>query len=165
MKYLRSIVMFLVSIYFLYYAQTYTEWHFIDSVNLIFHEAGHTIFIFFGQFIRVLMGSGFQVLLPLLISIYFFYQKQKLSAAICLMWTGQNILNVSVYAGDALTFQLELLGGDSSIHDWNYVLGSLNLLRYTPQIASAIYSLGMIVILSAIFTGIYTAYSQDKKVQ
>jgi hypothetical protein len=162
MKYARTISTILVSFYFLYYARTYTEWHFIDSVNLIFHEAGHTLFIFFGQFIRVLMGSGFQVVLPLLISVYFFYQRQKISAAICLMWTGQNVLNVSVYARDALYMQLNLLGGDASIHDWNYLLQSLNLLRYSNQVANSLYALGMLTIVGAIAYGLYISYTMDR---
>jgi hypothetical protein len=162
MKYARLISVALVSVYFLYYASTYTEWHFLDSVNLIFHEAGHTLFIFFGRFIHVLAGSAFQVGLPLVIATYFFYQRQKISAALCLMWTGQNLLNVSVYAQDAILMNLNLLGGDASIHDWNYLLSALNLLPYTSQIASLIYALGMMTLLAGIIFGIYISFKEIK---
>ncbi len=37
---------------------------FLHGVNLVFHEAGHLIFGFFGQFVGVLGGSLNQVLIP-----------------------------------------------------------------------------------------------------
>ena len=127
-KYGRIAGTILASAYFLHYAFTPTEWHAIDIVNLIFHEAGHTIFSFFGEFIHIAMGSGFQVLLPLSIAGYFFYTRQRYAGAITLMWVGQNLINVSVYAGDAISMNLPLLGGDSVIHDWNWLLSTLGIL-------------------------------------
>jgi len=145
----------IVCAYFWYCAKNYTEWHFIDNVNLIFHEAGHTIFSFFGNFIQVIAGSGLQVLIPLSISLYFFYYRQNISGALSLLWTGQNLLNVSVYAGDAVTQELDLLGGDSVIHDWNYILSTLNLLPYTEIIASGIYFLGICIIIIGTTLSLY----------
>ena len=144
----------LASVYSLYYASTATEWHFIDYVDLIFHEAGHVIFMLFGEFISVCMGSGFQILLPLCISLYFFFHQQRLSATICFMWVGMNLINVSVYAADAIALQLPLLGGDSVTHDWNYILSTLEILQYTPHVAATLYGLGIL----AIGFGIALAY-------
>lgn len=140
--------------YSLHYASTSAQWHFIDNVNLIFHEAGHVLFILFGEFLHVAMGSGLQVLLPLAIAVYFWVQRQTTSAAICLMWTGMSLINVSVYAGDAILMQLPLLGGESVMHDWNYLLSSLNLLSITPTIAAVVYGLGA----TTIGIGIALAY-------
>lgn len=134
------------SLYSLYYASTATQWHFIDYTNLIFHEAGHVLFMIFGEFIAIAMGSGLQVLLPLCISVYFFLQRQPISGALCLMWVGINVINVSIYAGDALYMQLPLLGGDSVLHDWNYILNSLNLLTWTSEVANALFALGVFLI-------------------
>ncbi|MBY0376904.1 hypothetical protein K2P96_02940, partial [Patescibacteria group bacterium] len=69
-KYLRTISTLAVCAYFWHYVFTDTDWHFIDNANLIFHEAGHVIFSLFGTFIHVLMGSGFQIALPLFITLY-----------------------------------------------------------------------------------------------
>ncbi len=139
--------------YFAHAAFTPSEWHFIDNVNLIFHEAGHTIFMFFGEFIHVLMGSGFQVLLPLSIALYFWYTGQRISSGITLMWAGQSLVNVSVYASDAVAMQLPLLGGDSVHHDWNYLLTATHLLSHTPQVASALYALGCLLIFGGALVG------------
>ena len=149
------------SAYFIHYVVTYREWHFMDTVNLIFHEAGHSLFIFFGEFIHVLMGSGFQVLLPLSIAIYFFATRQHLSGAICLMWTGQNLINVSIYAGDSIAMQLPLLGGDGSFHDWNYLLTTLHILNRTPEVAATFYALGIASICLGIALSFFFAFTEN----
>ena len=146
----RAIGVALASVYFSYCVLTPSDWHFIDGVDLIFHEAGHALFMLFGEFVTVLMGSGFQVLLPLAIAAYFFYMRQRISGAICLMWAGQSLVNVSVYARDALAMQLPLLGGESSGHDWNYLLGSLRLLNHAPEVSGAIYALGALLVVVGI---------------
>jgi hypothetical protein len=73
-------------------------------------------------------------------------------------------LNVSIYAGDAMKMQLDLLGGDAVIHDWNYLLSALGILRYTPIIASTIYATGLAAIflgtvLSVYYSGVKTSES------
>ncbi len=163
-KYIRVSLVLIVCAYFWYYAKTYTDWHFIDYVNLIFHEAGHVIFTPFGMFIKIAAGSGFQIALPLFIALYFFFKSQKISGAICLLWVGQNLLNVSIYAGDAVKMQLDLLGGDSVIHDWNYLLNATGLLGHTDTVTAIIYSLGILVMITGMALAIYYAWTTDKKV-
>lgn len=159
-KYLNLGLILLSSLYFWNYAATHKEWHFIDSVNLIFHEAGHAIFMFFGQFIHVLAGSTFQILLPLAITAYFFYTNQKISGSFCLLWVGTNLLNVSVYAGDAILMQLNLLGGDSVIHDWNYLLTTTDLLKYTGSIAGILYGAGLVAIFVGTVGALYFEWNR-----
>lgn len=156
----------LASLYILNCAIFPHEAHFIDLANLIFHEAGHVIFMFFGHFVYVLMGSGFQILLPVCIALYFFYHRQTLSGYITLMWSGESIANVSVYAGDAVTMQLPLLGGDTSGHDWHYLLSTMHLLPYTPTIAGFMYSAGLLVVVASIafaYTELFTGASSAPK--
>ena len=97
----------------------------LDNVDLIFHEAGHTIFHFFGDFVRILGGSLMQALIPIICGVVFFFKKQWFAIGFALWWLGQNLVNVSIYIGDATAQQLELLGGEAVIHDWNYLLGML----------------------------------------
>ncbi len=99
-------------------------------------------------------GSLFQVILPALFVGYFLYNAKYYSAALVLFWVGESTLNVSVYAGDAVALQLPLLGGQDSMHDWNYLLSSLNLLTATAKIAGAIRLLGTLVIAVAAFGSI-----------
>src|SRR6185369_9061854 len=78
--------------------------------NLVFHEAGHVIFGFFGRFLTVLGGSLFQVLLPLGLAFAFLRQNDPFGAAVCTWWAGQNVLDVAPYIADARALQLVLLG-------------------------------------------------------
>lgn len=160
-KYTRLIGVILACAYFWYYAFTYTDWHFLDYVNLIFHEAGHTIFSFLGMYIKIAAGSGLQIFLPLFISVYFFLQHQRISGALSLLWVGQNLLNVSIYARDAEVMQLDLLGGDSVIHDWNYLLSTINALHYTHIIANVLYIGGLIIIFAG--TALALSFAFEKK--
>lgn len=107
-------------------------------------------------------GSLFQVIMPALFVGYFWYHSKYYSAALVLFWVGESILNVSVYAGDSLALQLPLLGGQDSIHDWNYLLSSLNLLPATAKVAGAIRLLGTTAILLAAFGSVRFARRADE---
>ncbi|MBY0376647.1 hypothetical protein K2P96_01610, partial [Patescibacteria group bacterium] len=147
--------------YFFFYLQTHSGWHFVDAVDLVLHEAGHTIFSFFGQFIYVFAGSFFQIAFPIVFVYYFYLRRQYFSASLMLFWVGQNIVNVSVYAADAVATQLPLLGGDTSGHDWHYLLSQLHALQYTTEVSSVMLFVGACVILSAAVLSILT--SQQSK--
>ena len=153
----------IASLYFFWCAYDPYQWHLIDGVNLVIHEAGHLIFRPFGEFMMIAGGSLFQVIMPALFVGYFAYNKKCYSAALVLFWVGESILNVSVYAADSLALQLPLLGGQDSIHDWNYLLSSLNLLPATAKIAGAIRLLGTIAIALAAFGSIKFASRADKQ--
>lgn len=155
----KLIISIIASAYFIYYCFTYSDWHFIDNVNLIIHEAGHVIFSLFGEFIQLTGGSLLQIIFPIVFTYYFYRQQEYFSASLLLFWVGQNIINVSVYVSDAIVMQLPLLGGDSSMHDWNNILQMSGLIRYTDNIGLGIFILGIIVIIYAIFSSLYLSLS------
>ena len=62
--------------------------NFLHLINLVFHEAGHVIFGFFGRFVAVLGGSVNQVLVPAVCTGVFLARRQYGSAAVTLFWTG-----------------------------------------------------------------------------
>lgn len=146
---LKLIVAVIASLYFFWCAYDPYQWHLIDGVNLLMHEAGHIIFSALGEFVMIAGGSLFQIIMPAIFVGYFCYQRQLFSAALVLFWVGESILNVSVYAGDALALQLPLLGGSDTLHDWNYLLSSTGLLQHTAAIAGGIRLLGTLVIIAA----------------
>lgn len=158
----KLVAALIASLYFLWCAYDPYQWHLIDGVNLVLHEAGHFLFRIFGDFITIAAGSLFQVIMPAIFVGYFCYQRQFYSASLVLFWVGESILNVSVYAGDAVAQQLPLLGGEGTIHDWNYLLGSLNLLSATTPIAGMIRLLGTIVIALAAAGSIWFARQEQE---
>lgn len=145
----KTVIALLAGCYFVWAALHPSDWRFVDNFNLVIHEAGHILFIPLGQFMTVAGGSLFQVIVPAVFAGYFYYQEKYYSAALTLFMVGESMLNVSVYAGDAVTMELPLLGGDDSIHDWNWMLDHLGLLKHTGEIAGAIAALGTLAILSA----------------
>jgi hypothetical protein len=161
MRTFKLIVAGIATAYFLWCAYDPSQWHLIDGVNLLIHEAGHLVFSPFGEFMMIAGGSLFQVIMPALFVGYFIYQRQYYSAALVLFWVGESILNVSVYAGDSIALQLPLLGGQDSVHDWNYLLTSLDLLSSTSTVAGLIRFLGTIVIVLAAGGAFYFSNRED----
>ncbi len=158
---MKLIIVILAGIYFLWCAYDPTQWHLIDGVNLVIHEAGHVVFSPFGEFIGIAGGSLFQVIVPAVFVGYFVWHEKYFSAALTLLWVGESILNVAVYAGDSLALQLPLLGGPDTIHDWNFMLERLGLLSSTPRIAGFLRLCGTLTILTAIAGGIWSAQNAE----
>ena len=136
---------------------------FLDLVDLPIHETGHLLFRLFGEFMGIAGGSLFQVIFPAVFVGYFVWREQYYSAAIVLFWVGQSILNVWVYAADAVVMQLVLTSGftgsEGSFHDWNYLLTQTGLLGSTKVVAGIIRSVGTLVIIaSGVFSIYYSLY-------
>jgi hypothetical protein len=136
---------------------------FLHGVNLIFHEAGHTIFSPFGQFLHILGGSLNQILIPAIISGYFFFTCQRYAAAVALCWVAENFWDVSIYVKDAQERSLPLLGGEAVLHDWHFLLLDLRLLPYDQVVGNGVYAMGSLLYLAAIAIGIYYSRKPAKQ--
>ncbi|MBU0552000.1 zinc ribbon domain-containing protein [Myxococcota bacterium] len=140
-------------------------WH---GVDLVFHEAGHTIMgMLFGEFIMFLGGSLFQLLVPFVVAIAFLRQRDPFGASIGLWWVGQSLMDLAPYIGDARALELMLLGGGTGKeiegHDWEYLLGKLGLLRYDRVLAYAAHYIGAALILLALAWGGWMLYKQSRR--
>jgi len=136
----------------------------MDGVDLIFHEAGHAVFRIFGsELLMVMGGTIMQLLVPAVVTFYFFTHNQKFSSSITGIWLAQSFFNVVVYERDAWTMELPLLGGDGVIHDWNYIVTELNLVGQIKTLGNIIYGMGLVVIMLSIVAGVY--YSGDKNTE
>ena len=122
---------------------------FLHLIDLVFHEAGHVIFGFFGRFIAVLGGSAMQVLVPLVCTMAFLTRRQPAAAAATLFWTGQSLADVAVYVADGKAMALPLLA-EGLIHDWNYILGRLGWLDHASRLGRLTFGLGVVTMLSAL---------------
>jgi hypothetical protein len=149
-------------IYFGWIALDPMQGCFLDTVDLPIHETGHLLFRPFGQFLMVAGGSLFQVIMPAVFVGYFVWQRSFYSAAIVLFWVGQSILNVWVYAADAVVMQLVLTSGftgsEGSFHDWNYLLTATGLISSTKIVAGIIRFVGTLVIISAGVLSVYYSF-------
>ncbi len=140
--------------------------HFVISrANLVFHEAGHIIFGFFGELITAAAGTATQVLVPLICAVAFLRQLNAFGAAVATWWAGQSLIDSAPYINDARAQQLVLLGGVTGrdapgYHDWNNVLSRLGLLAYDHTFAKAAHLLGSLLIVLALVWGGYQLVRQ-----
>jgi hypothetical protein len=120
----------------------------LDSVNLVFHEAGHPIFGLFGsETLGFLGGTLMQVLVPLIVGGAFCQKRQPLGAAVAAFWAGENGLNIARYMADARSQLLPLVGGGE--HDWATLFGQWGCLARDTAIAGAVRAAGWMVMLGA----------------
>jgi len=132
---------------------------FLHRVDLVFHEAGHILFIPLGSFLTILGGSLMQVLVPCIFSVAFIlYYRNPFAASVTFWWVGQSLIDIAPYINDARDRQLMLLGGitgrdNSTVHDWYNILSRLDLLRYDHAIARAARLTGILIILAALVWG------------
>ena len=123
---------------------------FIDYINLLIHEGGHGVFKVFGGFIYTLGGTLMQIIIPSMFVVYYFVKKTKFGAQAFLVWLGQNLFNISVYAADARAHKLPLLGGNKVYHDWTYILNKLGLIEYDQLIGDIFVFLGLAAFVIAL---------------
>jgi hypothetical protein len=133
----------------------------LSTANLVFHEAGHMIFIPLGDFMSTLGGSLFQTLVPLICLVTFLSQyPDPFGASVMLWWTGQSLVDTAPYIYDASAQRLTLLGGVTGrdvpgYHDWNNILGRLDMLEYDQLLAQFVDVTGSILIIVALAWGGY----------
>ena len=125
----------------------------LDGANLLFHEAGHVVFSFLGEFIGIMGGTFLQLAIPAGLAVAFFRQSQMFSASVMLFWYGENYFGIAHYIKDARAQILPLVGGE--IHDWGYMLGRFHLLLYDQLIGNAAWCAGLMTVITAVVAGIY----------
>ena len=138
----------------------FETWWFIQNVNLIFHEAGHVLFMFFGNFLSILGGSLFEIVVPLTVIVHFVAKKQMFSAACTCWWLSTAFLSVAVYASDAQERILPLITNDIATHDWFNILVSLNLLKYDDFVGNIFLTFSLLSVGLSVFL-----LSKDRDVQ
>ncbi len=127
---------------------------FLHGPLLIFHEAGHVIFSFFGEFITILGGTLTQLLMPAIMAgALLFRNRDPYGAAIATWFLGVSLLDVAPYIYDALDPQLVLLGGHTGKeggHDWVYLLNESGLLQQAHGLGWMVHKIGAAVVLLSI---------------
>ena len=144
-RWILSLMLFPVCLYFLLHRGEYTL---LDNFHLIVHEAGHLFFSFFGTFVWSLGGTLMQIIIPLLLLIIFYksFMPKGMQASFFLL--GHSFINISVYATDARTQALPLLGNGK--HDWAYLLNEMNLLNFDLEVGYFFFGLAILSFIVAI---------------
>jgi len=128
----------------------------MHNVHLVFHEAGHAItaMITDSRVPVVFMGSGLQVLFPLIVTVAFYFcNHDAYGAALGLWWTGHSTLDVAPYIGDARALQLPLISGGTGAevegHDWEFLLDHWDVSQHDTEIAAWVALTGRVIMVLA----------------
>jgi hypothetical protein len=144
----------------------------LDILDFVFHEAGHILFGSMGEFISVAGGTAGQLFVPIFFLAATIYRRRFYAAAFFMFWIGHNLINISMYVGDARQQSLHLISpgalltGEQASHDWNYLLGHLSLLWADQFLAAFFYVLGVLVMLfSAAWPILYYYLNQRYRIK
>lgn len=108
-----------------------TRWTIFYGITLGFHEMGHLLFAWAPQFIGVLMGSVFQIAVPVAVIVVFLRQPDYFGMSVGGFWLSYAMFELSAYVGDARSRDLPLVGfaaQEDLEHDWHYILDTLRML-------------------------------------
>jgi hypothetical protein len=131
------------------------------------HEFGHVLFRPLGEFMTLLGGSLFQVLLPLIFGgIFVVKNRDPFAASVMLWWAAVAVMDVAPYVYDAFQPQHILLTGrtgDSGAHDFIDVLGDLGLLHKAQPIGRAVHVFGLLAMVAALAWGAWLIWQQYRR--
>jgi hypothetical protein len=126
---------------------------FMHNINLAFHEAGHIVFMAFGEFLTIAGGTLFQLLVPIVIGVALHWKnRDNFGASLALWWLATSFMDCAPYAWDALHPQLVLLNGhtgEEGGHDWIYLLGETGLLQQAHAVGRALHVVGIVLMAVA----------------
>ncbi len=118
---------------------------FIDRANLVVHEGGHNLFGWFGRTLCLWGGTLLQWLVPFLLAVYFFTERQISGFVFCSFFFFENWLYTATYMADARAMVLPLVTtGDPEFaeHDFHAIFSSLGVLDYDTKIAAVVRLVG-----------------------
>ncbi|HXJ54698.1 MAG TPA: hypothetical protein VNH16_25195 [Burkholderiales bacterium] len=133
------------------------------------HEFGHVLFRPLGEFMTLLGGSLFQVLLPLIFGgIFVVKNRDPFAASVMLWWAAVAVMDVAPYVYDAFHPQHILLTGrtgDNGAHDFIDVLGDLGLLHKAQPIGRGVHVFGLLMMITALAWGAWIVWRQYRRVR
>src|SRR5271157_1037822 len=132
-------------VFLIYAFRAHGGFLFIDSANVVVHEGGHNLFSWFGPTLCLWGGTLLEWLVPFLLAVYFFTQRQTAGFVFCLFFFFENWLYTATYMADARAQALPLVTtGDPDFveHDFYAIFSSMGVLNFDTKIALAVRVLG-----------------------
>mgnify|MGYP001314340225 CR=1 FL=1 len=129
----------------------------IGPLNLGIHEFGHLIFMPLGEFMHMIGGTIFQMIVPFFAMFNFYRQDDFFSIALSFGWLSTNFFSIARYAADTRRMEIPISTpfGGNPIHDWNYLLVKWRLLHWDMRIAGFFRILAAISMLICFLLGVW----------
>lgn len=142
---------------------------FMHNILLVIHEAGHMLLMPFGEFLTILGGSLFQVLLPLICATTLLWtNRDAFGAGLGVWWAGVSLLDLAPYIYDARAPQLIMLGGhtgEDGPHDWIYLLETFGSVQHSQGYGAFVHLLGLLVMLLGLAWATHTLWRWHRHLQ
>jgi hypothetical protein len=116
-------------------------------LDIAVHEVGHKLFSPCGDLVMLIMGTGFQILFPLVVGLVFGIWKRNLIAwGVCWAWSANAMCDGARYIYDAPRGELMLLGAGDGLGDWSKILGPehFDKLYLADRLSSQLRTLGIV---------------------
>jgi len=137
------------ALFLLHAATSKTGFLILDNVNLMIHEAGHLFFSFFGgETITILGGTLGELIVPLLLGLYFWWRRHTAAVAFCSFWFFENFLYIGTYMMDVTLGRLQLIG--SGEHDWEILFTKWGLVGRDLAVGAMTRRLGWLGMLATV---------------
>lgn len=135
---------------------------------ILFHEAGHVVFMPFGEALRVAGGTLGQLLIPLACAVALHRRDDNFGAAMCAAWLALSLIDAAVYAYDAFDPVLPLIGGGTgadSFHDFIFLFERYGQLAHARGWAMAMKTLGAIGLLASLVWAAVLLFLQSERLE
>jgi hypothetical protein len=163
---LIALTIWSVRLYRMDYRDGEIMFSFMHNILLTIHEAGHIIFIPFGEFMTILGGSLFQFLLPLICAGAFLWtNRDTFGAGLGVWWAGVSLLDLAPYIYDAKEPELIMLGGhtgEDGPHDWIYLLDAFGTVQQSQGYGAVTHTMGLVVMLAGLAWSAHTLWRWRK---
>ncbi|MFK7894465.1 MAG: hypothetical protein AB8G23_01445 [Myxococcota bacterium] len=136
------------------------EYHFLDGVNLLFHEGGHVFLALLGTTFHFLGGTIGQLFFPVACGVHFLQQRKFFETSLMGIWFAESLMNTARYLGDAVAQSLPLVGGH--IHDWNWLLSRWGMLEYCESIAAGLHGFASLIAFVCLGWAVRTCFPADE---
>ena len=135
---------------------------------ILFHEAGHVIFMPFGEAVRVAGGTLGQLLMPFICAVALHRRGDNFGAAICFAWMGMSLMDASVHAYDAADPLLPLIGGGTgsdSFHDFVFLFERYGQLGHARGWGMAMKALGAVTVYASLAWAAVLLFLQSEQLE
>jgi hypothetical protein len=118
----------------------------LSDASYGFHQLGHLVTWFLPEVYRLMMGSLFQVLLPLGFAGYFLlFHRDLVGVVIMLGWTGLAAGETAAYIADAAAPTM-VIGPGHVEHDWAIALTTLDRMAAVDELAWIVQAAALVCI-------------------
>jgi hypothetical protein len=136
-----------------------------SNANAIVHEAGHGVCYLFAcpEFITVLNGTLFQLLLPLIFIFYYYKRGNGLLTGLGGIWLGQNLIYVAWYMSTSHTpYRYPSFIPGSDKHDFWFLFQELGVYEYDWLISGFVHAAAVALLLGSYAYLLYISFIKNE---